>query len=172
MTLLAQTGLIACYVALAVLLLTLNLYSHWPWRVKVLAIFLVAGFYLVSYFSIPPLLGWPTDAVVPERFKLAAVFVNEPDKAKGTEGAIYLWVTDVREGPDGPKPRSHRLPYSTQLHEKVNEAGNKLRKGIPQVGEIADGGFDRIKPEDAFFGGDVSADVEFFDLPPPQLPDK
>ena len=53
-------SLIGSYVLLALLLLSLNLYSNWGWRVKTGAIALVSIFYLVTYLSFPPILGWPT----------------------------------------------------------------------------------------------------------------
>ena len=57
---LGVTGLIAAYVLVALLLLSINLYSNWSWRVKATTIVVVSGFYLVSYFSFSPILGWPT----------------------------------------------------------------------------------------------------------------
>ena len=59
---------------------------------------LVSAFYLVTYYSMPPLLGWPTAADLPKRFNLVAIFVNEPDKSSGAPGEIFLWATDLAKG--------------------------------------------------------------------------
>ena len=42
-------GLIAAYVALAVLLLSLHLYSAWHWSIKLAATLVLAAFYLREY---------------------------------------------------------------------------------------------------------------------------
>lgn len=171
---LGQLGIISCFIILAFLLLLLNLYSHWHWKLKATAIVLVMCFYLVSYFSFPPLLGWPTEQELPERFKLVSELVVEPNKKKGTSGSIYIWITDLAGDPAYAMPRAFAMPYSPEMHEIVVEAGNKVRKGLPQIGEVSDGGdFDSIiDPSDAYQGGDVTIAVEFFDLPEPVLPGK
>jgi hypothetical protein len=132
---LGALGLTAAYVVLALLLLNLNLYSNWSWWVKAVMIGLTSGFYIVTYFSLPPLLGWPTDAALPERFRLIAVHVQEPNKFTGTEGRIFLWATAINAPPDS-EPRAYRLLFAPTLHERAIEARNKLRKGIPQLGEV------------------------------------
>ncbi len=168
-----QVGIISCFFLLAFLLLILNLFSHWHWKIKSISIVIVMMFYLVCYFSFPPLLGWPTEQTVPKRFKLVSEVIKEPNKQKGTKGSIYLWATDLAEDPDEVIPRSYRLPYTTKMHKLVVEAGNKVRKGIPQVGEVADGGnFGMVDPSDTYQGGDVSIALEFFDLPETVLPEK
>ncbi len=171
--LLAQSGLIACYVVTAALLVLMAIYSHWPWVIKLVMVIIMFCFYLLSYFSFPPLLGWPTSETIPDRFKLVSEMVKEPNKAKGTSGEIYLWVTDVQSTSDNVEPRAYRIPYSAKLHKMVIEAGNKARKGVPQIGEVSDGNdFDMLQPTDAYQGGDVSDALEFFDLPETVLPDK
>ncbi len=80
---LSVAALIAGYVLLAVLLLSLNFHSHWPWQVKAGAVTLVSGFYIVTYYSFSPLLGWPAAAELPNRFQLLAVDIREPDKTTG-----------------------------------------------------------------------------------------
>ncbi|MCK5498953.1 MAG: hypothetical protein KAI77_07110, partial [Gammaproteobacteria bacterium] len=64
------SGLIAAYIVLAVLLLSINLYSKWSWHVKAITIIITSAFYIVSYFSFPPLLGWPTKQALPSHFRL------------------------------------------------------------------------------------------------------
>lgn len=190
MVLLGTSGLVAAYVVVALLLLVLNLNARWSWTVKALAIAVVSALYVVTYYSIPPLLGWPTEQKLPKRFNLIAVYVQEPDKASGHAGEILLWAADMAEGPRGAEPRAYRVAYSQALHEKVEEAGNKLRKGLPQLGELreekvpgkaghasaAEGEQKKVdtvaKSAESVAGGQSSANIDFYDLPDPLFPEK
>ncbi len=169
---LSIAGLLTAYVLLAVLLLSLNLYSSFSWPVKAAGILLVFLFYLVSYFSFPPLLGWPTADKLPERFRLLAAHVQEPDKVAGTEGEIYLWITDMSTGKHAKVPRAYKLPFSTELHRKVVEAKTKLNKKLPQLGELIDEGQRVDEVKDNTQGGQASINIEFFDMPDPLFPEK
>lgn len=173
MVLLGTSGLVAAYVVVALLLLWLNLYTRWSWRIKAALIVVVSAFYFVAYFSMPPLLGWPTAAELPKRFNLVAIYVQEPDKTNGSEGQIFLWATDMANGPRRGEPRAYRVPFSGELHARVVEAGNKMRKGLPQLGEVREeqiGG--DARPTDESQGGQKSVAIEFFDLPDPLFPEK
>lgn len=121
--------MIIAYIALAVLLLGLNLYSSWSWFVKLICNIIVVGFFWVVYHSWPAVQGWPTDRDLPDNFYLHAVNVAEPD-------SIYLWGTEFTQGLGQTVPRAYRLPYSPALHDKVDKATRKLRKGLPVVGQI------------------------------------
>lgn len=165
-------GLTGAYVLLALLLLSINLYSHWSWWVKAGVTVLTSAFYIVAYLSIAPLLGWPTEAEPPKRFHLIAAHVQEPDKKNGFDGHIYLWARDLSAATDS-EPRAYRLPFSAALHERVVEASTKLRRGLPQLGEIesqATGVPARV--EDATQLNAQSAQIKFYDLPDPLYPDK
>ncbi len=122
-------GLVAAYVALAVLLLSLHLYSNWSWWVKIAATLVLAGFYFVTYASFPQLLGWPTPYERPERLYLIGIDVAEPDY-------VYLWARDLDQGLGPTTPRAYALPYSRVLHREADEAGRKLRKRLPVIAEI------------------------------------
>lgn len=165
-------GLIAAYVLVALLLISINLYSNWPWRVKAAAIVITAGFYVITYLSFPPLLGWPTTQQMPERFKLIAIHVEQPDKVLGNEGAIYLWVTRIDDLTSYGPPRAYKVPYSNPLHEAVIKASAKLKKDIPQLGELSEGSM-RVDIVDTNKAG-ISAEspIEFYDLPDPLFPEK
>src|SRR5215471_3280702 len=73
-------GIVASYVIVAVLLLSLNLASRWHWGVKAMAITTTTGFFVVSYLSITELIGWPSEARIPGHFQLHWATVVEPDK--------------------------------------------------------------------------------------------
>jgi hypothetical protein len=110
---LGATGLITAYVVIGLLLLSINLYSKWSWPVKAATIVITSIFYIVTYFSIPPLLGWPTSGRLPERFRLLAIHVQEPNKTLDLEGEIFLWVTEVGARADI-EPRAFRIPYAAR----------------------------------------------------------
>ena len=169
---LGMTGLVASYVLLALLLLSLNLYSNWSWPVKAATIVITSIFYVIAYFSIPPLLGWPTEAELPDKFKLNAVYVEQPDKITDKDGAIYLWATRIDNLEASGEPRSYRLPYSDPLYEQVNEARTKMKKGIEQMGEVRKPGEDAVKLDKPTRTTQISIPIKFYDLPDPLFPEK
>lgn len=114
---------------MAVLLLSLNLYSGWHWIIKAVTTTVVAVFFFITYHSYAAILGWPTAKEVPNQFYLHAVQVVEPEK-------IYLWGTDLDRGLGRTVPRAYGLPYTAKLHDKVNKASRKLRKGLPVIGQV------------------------------------
>ena len=123
------TALIIAYIALATLLLGFNLYSYWNWMVKTVANLVVVFFFAVVYHSWPGILGWPTERDLPPQFYLHAVNVAEPER-------IYLWGTEFQNGLAQTVPRAYSLPYTPALHDKVDKASRKLRKGLPVIGQI------------------------------------
>ena len=156
---------------LAVLLLSINLYSNWSWPVKAGTIIITTCFYVVAYFSIPPLLGWPTSEKLPHKFKLIAAEVAQPDKNTGAEGAIYLWLSDVDDLNSTHPPRAYRLKYSDLLHEQVLNAKIKMGKGVPQLGELKEPDTP-VQQLDETRTSQASTKIEFYDLPDPLFPDK
>ena len=167
------TGLIAAYILVALLLLSINLYSNWSWKVKAGSIVVTTLLYVITYLSFPPLLGWPTAAQPPERFRLIGTDVVQPDKSTGAEGMIYLWLKDLDDLSGRTQPRSYKLTYSTELHELVIAAKSKLNKGMQQLGEFKMPLDANIREVDTLSRrGQKSAKIEFYDLPDPLIPDK
>ncbi|HSR62398.1 MAG TPA: hypothetical protein VLN56_03225 [Gammaproteobacteria bacterium] len=166
------TGLIAAYVLIALLLISINLYSNWSWKIKTGAVILTSVFYVVTYLSFPPLLGWPTDQDPPERFRLIAAHVVQPDKVTGADGAIYLWLTQIDDLSSSSPPRAYELPYSPPLHDLVINASSKLKKDIPQLGEFEDRKNLIEEVREAPRSGQESVNIQFYDLPDPLFPEK
>ena len=159
----AVLGLVASYAVLAVLLLSLNLRSAWGWTVKAAAIALTGGFFVVAFFAIEALLGWPTEAAPPAQFQLHAALVLEPNRGAGSAGAIYLWVSPRdADGEITGLPRAHALPYSRALHEQTARAQARLQEGRPVEGTA----------EAAPRLGHHSVQVQLFEAPSPILPPK
>jgi hypothetical protein len=138
-------GIIASYVAIAVLLLSLNLASRWHWGVKATAIAIAAVFFGVSYVSITGLIGWPSEARVPEHFQLHWATVVEPDKLNGLPGSIFLWVEALDENNMlAGTPRAFRVPYSRELADRIGRAKERIEQGTDQAGTARDLGRTRI----------------------------
>ena len=165
------TGIITAYILIALLLLSINLYSKWSWKIKATTIVLTSVFYIVTYFSFPPLLGWPTSQYPPEQFRLISAHVVQPNKETGEDGAVYLWLTEIEDMTTSGIPRAYELEYSNELHEKIINVNAKLDKDIAQLGEFKE-------PDDTFNEVDEqkrglkSVHIEFYDLPDPLFPDK
>lgn len=160
-------------VFITLLLLSINLYSRWGWPVKAGAIIAAAVFYVVSYLSIPKLLGWPTMQDPPAKFRLHAAYVQQPDKLTNSKGAIYLWLIDAQDLAHNGAPRAFGFPYSPPLHEVVINATAKINKGMPQMGEFKNPSDPNVTLlDDPTRVGQKSAPVAFFDIPDPLFPDK
>ena len=157
------------YAVLAVLLLNVGFFSRISRWFKLVLCLLVIGFYFVHFTSLRDLLGWPTQAVLPEKFLLIAAEINEPNKETGDGGSIYIWATTIRDrSPVGP-PRAYVVDYDKALHEKLNIAKTGQRKGIPQLGEVTE------RPSTLFSLKTTSStaeNIEIYDLPDPVLPEK
>ena len=180
------------YVVVAVLLLSLNLASRWHWGVKAAAISITSVFFGVSYASIAGLIGWPSEARVPEHFQLDWATVVEPDKLNGSPGSIYLWVEalDDNNMPAG-TPRAFRVPVSRDLADRIGHAKERIEHGVEQAATARDLDIRESSPdEDRRLAGapprqdepgspgDPTAfihhmpTIEFQDMPPPALPPK
>lgn len=131
-----SAGLIVSYSILAILLLVMILYTNFHWALKAAVVVLVSLYLPVSYFSLVNILGWPTYGHLPDRFRLVGAEVYEPDKAQGTAGEIYLWVTALSERAGRTIPRAYKIPYSPVLHSKIAEAEKGLNSGVEQMGEV------------------------------------
>ena len=170
---LSISGLIAAYILIAILLLSLNLYSKWSWPVKAGTNVLAAVFYVITYMSFPPLLGWATEELPPPSFRLLATHVEQPDKITGEEGTIYLWAASVEDLATISAPRAYKFHYSNELYEKVIAANAKLHKNVPVLGQYEE--FDergKLQVDEDSRRGLKSIDIQFYDMPDPLIPDK
>ena len=96
--------------------------------------------------------------------------VEEPGPRNA--GAVFLWVSELREGEPTLEPRGYRLPYSKELHTRVEEGLKRGRDGVAQMG-TAEPKLD--KPGAGLLGlkpGNDEQELNIKDLPVPQLPEK
>jgi hypothetical protein len=185
-------GVVASYILIAVLLLSLNLASRWHWGMKAAAIVITTGFFGVCYLSTTGLIGWPSEARVPEHFQLHWATVVEPDKLNGLPGSIYLWIEalDDKNMLAG-MPRAYRVPYNRELADRIGHAKERIEQGADQIGTARDLVMPEGEPdedrrlagaprqqEQPGSTGDPTAfiqhtpSIEFEDMPPPALPPK
>jgi membrane-bound metal-dependent hydrolase YbcI (DUF457 family) len=158
-------GLIAAYVIVGLVLTLLGLFSKWHWVVKALGIVVISAAYVMMYYSIPPLLGWPTDRAVPRKFALLAIYMQDPDPVTGSRGDIFFWASNLAPGADK-RPRAYRVPFTPKLKAVFAEANGKLKNHLPQIGETDE-------PDKGPFGvpkdwsriGQKSINFEFHDMP-------
>ncbi|MCP8939623.1 hypothetical protein NK718_13935 [Alsobacter sp. SYSU M60028] len=188
----AIAPLVAAYVLVAALLLSLNLTSRWAWPVKAGAVVLTTGFFALSYVGAVSLLGWPSRAKLPPHFQLLATKVVEPDAHAGTAGGVFLWIDPLDEQ-NLPlnRPRAFELPWSAKLSRKVSGAQEKLQQGQEVAGKAEaidenDVPVDDIQrvagppPRegqeangmDTVPFSDDGRNLQFEDMPPPILPEK
>ena len=151
---------------LGLLLLNVLFFTRFAWWVKLAAIAMVALLCVATWRAIPNLLGWPTHSGFAPRFNLDGIHIVEPDKSGVNKGAIYLWVTGFATDTSNMVPRALVLPFSPELQLKVTAAGTKLRKNLPQLGEVLSGS----GPGDSH--GRKGLDLEFFDMPDPLFPER
>lgn len=163
----AIVGLVAAYVLLGVLLLSLNLRSAWRWPVKAGAIVTTLAVAALVFVTLEGMLGWPTEAPPPARFRLHAAVVDEPDKQGTDDGAIYLWLSPKDDDGEvlGP-PRAYALPYSRELHEATARARRRMQNGRPVDGAA------EARPQETNRYGSRGVRVELFEAPVARLPPK
>lgn len=163
-------ALVLAFAALVALLGFALLWSRWPGWLKSVLVIATTTLYFYGHSALHGIWGIPSTDALPERFLMLAAAVEEPSTRHG--GALYLWVSELREGLATLEPRSFKLPYSKELHEQINEGLKRGRDGVSQMGtaEPRDG-----KLAASFFGlkpGNDEQEIKIRDLPAPQLPEK
>lgn len=181
--LLGELELVAAYVVLAAILLSIAIWNRVRWWIRAGTIVVTFGFFFVTYVSVKNLLGWPTSDSLPDRFEIIFAIIREPDEVTRSAGAIYVWALtlpgegavdeadiydpaalDTRVQPEQ-MPRAYRLAYDRMDHKLVNEAIIKITQGTRQIG------FSTRKPRKPGEYEQQSR-YSFYDRPDPILPPK
>lgn len=165
--------LVLAYVALAALLVTSLIKTRLPLLVKAALTLAAIGLYVASYVGWRAVQGWPSPVTpLPERFVLHASVIDEPDPAAGTDGMIYVWLSDLVDGQPAEQPRAYRLTYDKPLHTELEEALRNMRNGNIQLGRVTRITDSPDRPTDLKRLGEQRDLIEFYDLPDPALPEK
>jgi hypothetical protein len=115
--------------ALLALLLSGRGQRHPAWLLTLILVALPI-FYIGHYLMLQELKGWPSGAELPERFRLLAFDIIEPDPGAADPGRILLWV----EAGGETEPRVYTRPYRKRLHQDLVAAGKQQQQGRPQIG--------------------------------------
>ncbi len=162
----ATPAFIAAFGLVLVLLANVLFFTRFAWWVKVSCLAMVAGLYWMSWQAMPGLLGWPAHSGLSERFNLAAIHVIEPEKNGASKGAIYLWTSRFATASGQIVPRAFELPFTPELQLKLAAVSTKLRKRMPQLGEIVP------SRANGPSHGPKGIDLNFFDMPDPLFPER
>ena len=129
-------GTVGVYIVLALLLLSLNVFSLWKWWIKAGAVVVTSACFVIAYVAISAMIGWPSRSTLPARFSVLATRIEEPNRLTGAAGHIYLWVEELNANavPDSP-PRGYELPYTPQLADDTDAAQKKINSGEKVMGQ-------------------------------------
>lgn len=165
--------LVLAYVALTALLTTAVLATRLPLVVKTLMTVGVVGLYIATYQGWQSVQGWPAAVrLLPDRFLLHASVIQEPNKATGEEGIIYIWASDLVDGKPADVPRAYRVDYDKPLHTELVDAMRNMRDGKLQLGRMTSERHRPDRPTDLTRLGERRVNIEFYELPDPALPEK
>ena len=167
------------YIAVAALLLNLNLATPRRGVIKVTAIALVTALYVGAWHGHKALLGWASDDPLPERFRLHYATVEDPDKAARTPGTIYLWVSSLDGAPVMREPRAYRITWDADTARTVLDALAEIERGVAMEGHAtglsATGRVRMVELADRVQVGEAEVSpgkIEFRPVPTPPLPPK
>ena len=161
-------GLAASFLLLVALILWLIILSKGKfWVIKSIVITIATLFSIVVLLSLKDFIGWPSKSTLPQEFQLHWAIIDEPDKIKNTEGAIYMWVTELDKENKG-LPRAYKINYTRKNHEEIMKGLISVGDGIQQKGEKV-----KVK-ENIDIDEDLSnlQEIVIYELPKPLLPEK
>lgn len=133
-------------VALPILLLTFGGLTFWlltessiKWYLKVACISAFCLFTVIFWTTLHTFLGWPAlKSDMPEKVLIHWVIIKEPNKQTFSKGNIYVLLESIQYDKkpffgyksSSLEPRLFGLPYSRDLHEKMEkEVMGKLQRG-------------------------------------------
>jgi hypothetical protein len=186
----------AVFFVLFLLILWFVIGARGHWLLKAFVIGVTLHLCVSVGLSLSGFAGWPCEDILPQKFIVHWIVVDEPDKNTEEKGDIYIWVTSIGEGdnllPDNWKrffvtlshtnvhqPRSHVVPYSKQKHKESEDVLAQIRAGKTVIGErgaegekgsLGHGDGSENENEGGSFS--QSDDVTFHELPPTRLPKK
>ena len=174
------------YALLFSLLVSLNFFTNFSLKTKIILVFSVLFFSIISYSSIREMQGIPyRDNNFSNDQKLYKILwsgVNEPNKLEKTKGEIFLLLKSTNsKGIEEGDPRLYAIEYDPFLLEKILEIRKIEKKGIPVAVKLTNlnlkinnneqlpddlDGFDKYNS----LSGDIN--IEFEEILSPQIPKK
>ena len=124
------------YALLFSLLVSVNFFTNFSFKIKAILVFSFLIFSIISYSSIREMQGIPyrdNNFSKDERlYKILWSGVNEPNKLEKTKGEIFLLLrsTDTK-GIEKGDPRLYAVEYDPFLLEKILEIRKITKKGVP-----------------------------------------
>ncbi|MEK9151797.1 MAG: hypothetical protein AAB692_00350, partial [Patescibacteria group bacterium] len=155
-----------------------------PWWLK---LFLIVVIPLMGVYSMKELVsyqGYPTSEPVPEKGLLMQIDVREPNKESGDPGVINVWLRPLGAGKKGPgfleydpkrEPRAYRMPYSREMHERLEQARQMMGRGkrvVVGMRGVRGSLFGRGSGQSGGTYGDSESEIEIYEMPPVHLPPK
>jgi hypothetical protein len=163
-------GLSASFLLLVALILWLIILSKGKfWIIKSIVITAATIFSIIVLLSLKDFIGWPSKSKVPQEFQLHWAIIDEPNKIKNTEGAIYMWITKLdKKNKNKGLPRAYKIKYTRKNHEEIMKGLIALGDGVQQKGKMV-----KVE-EDIDIEEDLSnlQEIEIYELPKPLLPEK
>ena len=163
-------GLSASFLLLVTLILWLIILSKGKfWIIKSIVITAATIFSIIVLLSLKDFIGWPSKSKVPQEFQLHWAIIDEPNKIKNTEGAIYMWITKLdKKNKNKGLPRAYKIKYTRKNHEEIMKGLIALGDGVQQKGKMV-----KVE-EDIDIEEDLSnlQEIEIYELPKPLLPEK
>jgi hypothetical protein len=189
------------FFSLFILVLWFIIGAKGHWALKALVIAMTLHCCISIGLSLEGFAGWPSAEVLPDKFIVHWIVVEEPDKRTRAGGAIYVWATapsSEKEASDTSawrrfflklspsnkgQPRAYGLPYSKGRHEESEGVLTQIKAGKTVIGERGENegeegdgedGDGNGGPEGRGEGGSFSLSdgITFHNLPPTKLPKK
>ena len=163
-------GLSASFLLLVSLILWLIILSKGKfWIIKSIVITAATIFSIIVLLSLKDFIGWPSKSKLPQEFQLHWAIIDEHNKNKNTEGAIYMWITKLdKKNKNKGLPRAYKIKYTRKNHEEIMKGLIALGDGVQQKGKMV-----KVE-EDIDIEEDLSnlQEIEIYELPKPLLPEK
>ncbi|MBC6496802.1 MAG: hypothetical protein GDA54_00540 [Alphaproteobacteria bacterium GM7ARS4] len=161
------------YTLVACVLVIIHMRTSLHWGIKSSLTLGMALFYIMHYYGLKQLPGWPSHEELPSEFRLVAAQIYEPNPITQHPGHIYLWVSSMHDDIGLSTPQAFVLDYNGTLHTNINQALNRMKSGKPQLGTTSENETQRNKQttrRDMTSVADMK--ITFEDLPSRLLPEK